>query len=223
MGTIGNRLECALELLNEYGKGTHFADIGSDHAFLAIQAVKRGIAEQATASDINQMPLDKGRENARTQGVSIDFVLSDGFDALEEKGITSAAVCGMGGELISRMILRSDTAKKSVLILQPMSAQEELRKTLWDNGFEIIAERFVIESGKVYVLICTKYSGKNTEYSYTDIFLGKTRPSTYEFAKYCEKVCSGASKRRFGNIARGEDTSDIDELISICQAQTTSL
>ncbi len=222
MGSIGNRLEAALELLNEYGRGTNFADIGSDHAFLAIEAVKRKIAASATASDINVMPLEKGRENAESQGVDIDFILSDGFDRLEERGITAAAVCGMGGELISKMVLRSETAKGALLILQPMSAQEELRKTLWDNGYSILTERFVIESGKVYVLIASKYTGEATEYTFTDIFLGKTRPNTHEFARYCEKVCAGALKRRLGIIARGESTDDIDGLISLCQAQITS-
>ncbi len=222
MGSIGNRLEAALELLNEYGRGTNFADIGSDHAFLAIEAVKRSIAARATASDINRMPLEKGRENAESQGVGIDFILSDGFDKLEGRGITSAAVCGMGGELISKMILRSETAKSALLILQPMSAQEELRKTLWDNGYSILTERFVIESGKVYVLIVSKRTGEAAEYTFTDTFLGKIRPNTHEFAKYCEKVCAGALKRRLGIIARGEDTADIDGLISVCQAQITS-
>ncbi len=222
MSNIGNRLECALELLNEYGKGTYFADIGSDHAFLAIEAVKRGIAIHATASDINKMPLEKGRENAQSQGIDIDFILSDGFDSLEDRAITSAAVCGMGGELISKMLLRSETAKKAFLVLQPMSAQEELRKTLWENGFTILTERFVTESGKVYVLIAAQYSGSSTEYTYSDLFLGKIRPKTAQFAQYCEKIRSGALKRRLGITARGEDSTDIDRLISECQAQIAS-
>ena len=223
MSSIGNRLETALDLLNEYGRSTSFADIGSDHAFLAIEAVKRGIVSSATASDINRMPLEKGRENALSQGVDIDFILSDGFDSLEGLGITSAAVCGMGGELITKMILRSTTAKGALLILQPMSAQEELRKALWDNGYEILTERFVGECGKFYVLMAVKFTGKPTEYGFSDTFLGKIRPNTHSFAKYCEKVCAGALKRRLGIIARGESTDDIDGLISFCQAQITSL
>lgn len=222
MSSLGSRLEAALELISFCENNRLFADIGSDHAFLAIEAKKRGKAENAVASDINPLPLQKGRENAENQGVDIEFILSDGFDALEGKGITSAAVCGMGGELIAKMILRSESAKNAVLVLQPMSAQEELRKALWENGFRIHSERFVTESGKPYVLMLACYNGENTEYSYTDLYLGKERPKTPEFARYCEKVRSGAEKRRLGIIARGEDTSDIDRLIKESQTQTTN-
>lgn len=222
MSNIGNRLECALELLQEYGQGSCFADIGSDHAFLAIEAIKRGIAKRAIASDINKMPLEKGRENALSQGIDIDFILSDGFDSLEGYKIDSAAVCGMGGELISKMLLRSDVAKNALLVLQPMTAQEELRKTLWDNGFEILTERFVVESKKAYVLLAVKHTGASTDYTSTDVFLGKIRPNTSQFTQYCEKICSSALKRRLGIIARAEDSSDIDRLIKECQAQITS-
>lgn len=223
MGLLGSRLEAALELLNKADDKTLFADVGSDHAFLAIEAIKRGIAKSAIASDINEMPLAKGRENAEAQGVGAEFILSDGFDALEGRGITAAAICGMGGELIAKMILRSPDAHRCTLILQPMSAQEELRKALWDNGFSIYDERFVTDSGKPYVLMRAKHSGERVEYSYTDLYLGKERPTTPEFAQYCKKVWAGAEKRRLGIIARGESTEDIDRLIKECQTQTTSL
>ena len=222
MGSLGSRLETALGLLKKAEDTSLFADIGSDHAFFAIEAIKRGIAKNAIASDINEMPLEKGRENASSQQVEIDFVLSDGFDSLEEKNITAAAICGMGGELIARMILRSETAHRCTLILQPMSAQEELRKALWENGFEINEECFVIDSGKPYVLILAKFINTNSEYSYTDLYLGKERPKTHEFTEYCKRVLSGAEKRRLGIIARNESTAETDRLIKECQTQITN-
>lgn len=222
MNNLGARLETALRLLKQCNDTSVFADIGSDHAFFAIEAVKRGICKRAIASDINKLPLEKGRENAKTQGIEMDFVLSDGFDNLENKGLTCAAICGMGGELIAKMILRSDIAKICNMILQPMSAQEELRKALWDNGFEIKTEEFVFESNKPYTIMLAEYTGKLTEYDYIDIFLGKERKACFAFEKYCEKIKNAAEKRRLGNIARGESTSDIDKLIEICQAHITS-
>lgn len=222
MSFLGNRLNTVLDLLKKCDN-TLFADIGSDHAFLAIEAIKNGIAVNAVASDINVMPLEKGRENARNAGFDIEFILSDGFDSLENKGVTSAAICGMGGELIAKMILRSEAAHKCSLILQPMSAQEELRKALWENGFEIKAEEFVTESGKPYVIMLAEYTGIDTEYDYCDLFLGKMRPRAQQFAKYCEKVLSGAEKRRLGIIARNESSEDIDKLIKLCQAQTVNI
>ncbi len=222
MSSLGSRLETALELLKNADDTSLFADIGSDHAFLAIEAIKRGIAKKAIASDINKMPLEKGKENAISQGVEIDFILSDGFDALEDRDVTVAAICGMGGELIAKMICRSKTAHNCTIILQPMSAQEELRRVLWDNGFSIFDERFVIDGGKPYVLLLAKYTAVNSEFDYSDLYLGKQRPNTHEFTEYCKKVMSGAEKRRLGIVARGESTAEIDRLIEECQTQITS-
>ncbi len=222
MNNLGARLEAAIDLLKRCENKEVFADIGSDHAFFAIEAKKRGICESAIASDINKLPLEKGRENAEAQGIDIEFILSDGFDNLENKGLTCAAVCGMGGELISKMVLRSNTTKSCNLILQPMSAQEELRNTLWDNGFEILDEIFVVENRKPYTIIFTKYTGNNTKYSYCDSFLGQYPKESQAFSEYCRKIKNAAEKRRLGIVARGESTQDIDKLIEACQAHITN-
>ena len=220
MTIIGKRLETAISLLKKCRNNEIFADIGSDHAHFAIEASKRGIARSVIASDINKMPLEKGRENAISQNVDMKFIISDGFDSIENEGITSAAICGMGGELIASIVLRSQTAKKCDLILQPMSAAEELRKALWDNGFEITDEIFVVENKKPYTVMRAVYTGINTEYTYIDLYLGKKREKTEAFVYYCEKVLNSAKKRRLGIIAKSEPTDEIDSLISECQMQT---
>ncbi len=222
MSSLGIRLETALELLADCENNILFADIGSDHAFLAIEALKRGIAKNAIASDINELPLLKGKENASEQGIYPEFILSDGFDAFDGRKITSAAICGMGGELIAKIILRSASARNAMLVLQPMSAQEELRKALWDNGFEIESETFVVESSKPYTVLSARFVAKNTEYDILDLFLGKERIPSCEFSKYCEKILVSAKKRRLGIVARNEDPSEIDLLIEECQAQMTN-
>ena len=222
MKNIGIRLEAALEILKNESPKKLFADIGSDHAFLAIEAKKRGYADKVIASDINPLPLEKGRINASLQNIESDFILSDGFGSIDELGIDAAAVCGMGGELIADIIARSKTAKECLLILQPMSAQEVLRAYLWENGFDITKEVFVCENKKPYTVMSVKYTGVNTEFSYSDTYLGKERPRTEEFSRYAEKVMLRASKRRKGELATGKDTSDTDLLISECQMHLTS-
>lgn len=222
MSLIGNRLEAVISLISECENNTLFADIGSDHAFLALEIIKRGIASQAIAADINEMPLLKGKANADSQGIDIEFILSDGLDAFDERGIDSCAVCGMGGELIAKIILRSKTARNALLVLQPMSAQEELRRSLWDNGFDIIKEIFTVESGKAYTVMQVRYDGTARSYSYTDLYLGKERSKSPEFSKYCQKVLLSAEKRRLGAAIKNESTEDIDALIAYCQTQTTS-
>ena len=223
MSLIGSRLSAVTRLLSDVKDNTLFADIGSDHAFLAIEVLKKGLAESAIASDINEQPLLKGTENAARSGVKIDFYLSDGFDAIDSLPITSAAICGMGGELIAKVLVRSRVEHEATLIVQPMSAQEDLRKYLWDNGFVIEKEIFTLEANKSYTVMKLRFSGERTEYSYIDLFLGKEREQTREFSLYCEKILTAAKKRRLGVVARNEDTAEIDGLIDFCQTQTTTL
>lgn len=222
MSNLGFRLEAALTILSKTENNRLFADIGSDHAFLAIEALRRGVAERVIAADINPLPLEKGRQNAMAHGVEMDFILSDGFDGLEEFNLTSAAVCGMGGELIAKMLDRSTIAKKCSLVLQPMSAQEDLRKFLWDNGFNIIGESFVFENGKAYTLMNVKFDGIKRSYTYNQLYLGKGTSSSPEFAEYCKKVKAAAEKRRLGLVAKGQSTEDIDGLIDYCHLQITN-
>ena len=219
MSNLGFRLEAAIDILKRTEDNSLFADIGSDHAFLAIEILKRGIAKKVIAADINALPLEKGRMNAESQGIDMDFILSDGFDNLEDLPITSAAVCGMGGELIAGMLLRSHIAKKCRLVLQPMSAQEELRKTLWDSGFNIIGEHFVVESGKPYTVMDVLYDGIPREYTYNQLYLGKEMKPSPEFAQYCKKIKAAAEKRRLGLVAKSLPTEEIDGLIDFCHLQ----
>ncbi len=218
MSLLGSRLEEALSLLGKTENNETFADIGSDHAFLAIEVLKRGIAKKVIAADINKLPLEKGRQNADLNGVEMDFILSDGFDKLEEFNLSSAAVCGMGGELIAKILLRSNIAKKCDLVLQPMSAQEDLRKALWDNGFNIISESFVVECGKPYTLMRVAFDGIKRDYSYNQLFLGKDTTDSPAFSEYCKKIKAAAEKRRLGLIATGQATDDIDGLIDCCHS-----
>ncbi|MBR6562916.1 MAG: SAM-dependent methyltransferase [Clostridia bacterium] len=220
--SIGNRLSAVIEILDSIGKSALFADVGSDHAYLAIEVMKRSLADAAIASDINELPLMKGRENAELQGVDLEFILSDGFDAFDGRDVTAAAICGMGGELIARIIERSGIARRAELILQPMSHQEHLREYLWSNGFEILREIFVTEADKHYTVMHARYLGTNSDYSYLDLYLGKERAKSDAFCAYCKKICESALKRRLGIVARGGDTEDIDGLIEFCQTQTTS-
>lgn len=222
MSALGFRLEEALSILRKTEKNKIFADIGSDHAFLAIEVLKRGIAEKAIAADINILPLEKGRQNAKVNGIEMDFILSDGFDNLEEINLTSAAVCGMGGELIAKMLLRSKVAKNCDLVLQPMSAQEDLRKALWDNGFNIISESFVIDCGKPYTLMRVRFDGIKRDYTYNQMFLGKEMKDSPEFSEYCKKIKAAAEKRRLGLIATGQSTDHIDGLIDCCHSHIIS-
>ena len=213
MRSLGNRLQTVAEMLRTYAPFRCLADVGSDHAYLAVYVMKEGIASLSVSSDINEGPLTRGRATAEKYGVKPDFVLSDGFDKLGDYDFDGACICGMGGELIADILRRFGPHPKCRLFLQPMTAQDDLRRFLWENGYEISEERFTREREKPYGVICAVYTGKNTAYTYDDLFLGQFRPDTEDFRAYKAKVRAQAKKRRDGLSATGGNTENEDRLL----------
>ena len=128
---LNARLLSAAEMVRQ---DAIFADVGTDHAYLPLFLLEEGRIKRAFCSDINKGPLDSARRTAAERGLEdkITFVLADGATALRDKNITDYAICGMGGELIAKIIEDSphlyDTDVH--LIIQPMSRQAILRKFL---------------------------------------------------------------------------------------------
>lgn len=213
MKSLGNRLELVSALIHTHGPFACLADIGSDHALVAIRALQNKDAARCVASDIHAGPLERGKETAARYGATPDFVLSDGFDALGDYTFDCACICGMGGELIADILTRYGAHPDCTLLLQPMTAQDDLRAFLWQNGYDITAEHYVCERNKPYAVLCVRYTGVKTAYTYPDLFLGKERPDTDDYRAYKAKVHTQAQKRRNGLLAQGLDTSCEDELI----------
>ena len=68
------------------------------------------------------------------------------------------AICGMGGELIARILDANLPAARNAhcIIMQPMRGVEELRQLLRKNEFRIIDERLVLDAGRIYQIIGAK-------------------------------------------------------------------
>ena len=207
------RLEAAAGLVKS---GDVLCDVGSDHAYLPLILIKNGVIEKAVACDVNAGPLERGRQHAAKQGVSsIEFVLSDGLGSVETP-FDVAAICGMGGELIIRIIREGGEKAKKRLILQPMTGIEKVRAFLWQSGFAITDEVFPVEDSKAYCVIGAEFSGAVTGFSYADTYLGKIRPADDGFAAWAGKISASAKKRLRG--ARDESAEkDILTLISECE------
>ena len=158
--TLDGRLSSAAKFVRW---GARFADIGTDHAYLPVFLLLGGRIERAVCSDVNRGPLDNARATAREAGVydKIDFLLTDGAAELSELGITDMAICGMGGELIAKIIEGAPFVKKAGvrLILQPMTRQEHLRAYLYNSGFSVTFEDYAADSGKFYSIIVAEYTG----------------------------------------------------------------
>ena len=148
------------------GRCALFADIGSDHAKLALYLLETGAAARAVCADIHAAPLARGQQAAARAGLAhrAAFVLSDGLDALPERPDV-AAVCGMGGELIADIVARAlrrfSGGPPVRFVLQPMTAGSELRRYLWESGFTIADERYAVAAGKPYVILTAVYGASS--------------------------------------------------------------
>lgn len=158
-------------------KGTRFADIGTDHAYLPVYLIKNGILDRAIAADLRKGPLENARETAQIYSLTekIQLRLSDGLDNFTVGEVNEIAIAGMGGLLIAQFVERTEWLKNSDihLILQPMTHAEELRKSLFDNSFQIDKEVAVQDKDKLYIIISAYYCGENIDYSDFDLIVGK--------------------------------------------------
>ncbi len=133
--------------------GSRLADVGTDHGYLPVYLLQKGRINTAIASDIGAEPLQHARQTAEEYGVEgIDFRLCPGLDAIAPEEVDTILIAGMGGETI-QMILEnaSWTAQRThLLLLQPMTKVELLRKWIADNHYCFTGERLVFDKGHLY-------------------------------------------------------------------------
>lgn len=145
MINVSKRIEGIVSLI-EYDT---LVDIGSDHGFIPIYAVYSDKAKFAVASDLNEAPLKSSENNILKYGMSenIKTILSDGLKNIEEDYET-LTICGMGGLLVIDILKYDEdkTKKFSQLILQPQKDYAEVRKTVYELGFYIKNETYLIDN-----------------------------------------------------------------------------
>ncbi|WP_432664610.1 class I SAM-dependent methyltransferase [Wukongibacter baidiensis] len=141
--------------------GGTIADIGTDHAYLPVYLIENKIVERAIAADINVGPLKNAERTIKSYSYDkhIETRLGSGLTPLKANEVDTVIIAGMGGLLIRDILKESIDVVRTVktLILQPMVAQDELRKWLCENGFKIDNERLAKEGNKLYeILVVTK-------------------------------------------------------------------
>ena len=131
-------------------------------------------------------------------------------------GITDIAICGMGGELIAKIIDAAEFTKdKSIrLILQPMTKAEVLRGFLISNGFTIVGETLAKED-KVYQIICAEYTADVYEPTQRELFFGKinAQKGTAEFFRLLSYARGVYEQRIKGKIKADADCSFEQQMI----------
>ena len=172
-------------------KGARVCDIGTDHARLPIYLIEQKTAERVIATDIRPLPLENAKRNVALSGVTgIELRLCDGLSAVKKSETDTVIIAGMGGEVISGIISRAELLREQpypLLILQPTTSPEALRKYLYESGFEILTETALKENGKLYSVMTACFTGEAKEMPEYFYFAGKTDPKTEDGYLYIKK------------------------------------
>ncbi|MDQ7986651.1 tRNA (adenine(22)-N(1))-methyltransferase TrmK [Pseudomonas sp. G34] len=156
--------------------GARLADIGTDHGYLLVALMKRGLISAAVAGEVALTPLRAVERSVRENGLGerIAVRLADGLAAIEPGDrITAISFCGMGGETIRDILVR-DKARlggNQRLILQPNGGEQPLRRWLMDNGYRICHEELLQENRFFYEIIVAE-PGEPTRYSERELYFG---------------------------------------------------
>ncbi len=156
--------------------GSSVADIGTDHAFLPIALVQKGIASKVIACDIAEGPLAVAKRNVeKSQTNNIELRLSNGLQKVKAEEVDVITITGMGGDLISRIIEAAPWVKSSKkrLVLGAMTSADSLRDYLYKEGFNILSESAVSDGGRIYSVITASYDGVVRKCSEAERLIGK--------------------------------------------------
>lgn len=139
-------------------QGAKLLDVGSDHAYLPIYLLEKGLISSAIAGEVVKGPYESAVANVSASGFSdqIEVRLANGLAAFDPSDqVTTITICGMGGRLIADIL---DAGKEKLagvqrLILQANNREDDLRLWLMENGFQIVAEAIMTENGKYYEIM----------------------------------------------------------------------
>ena len=212
---LDSRLMAIADLVR---KDKVFADIGTDHAYLPVYLVEKGIINRGIAADLRVGPLENAKEAVVSYGYSdqIELRLSDGLDNFTENEVEEIAVAGMGGLLIASFIERTQWLKNENihLILQPMTQVEELRKTLFDNGFVIDREVVAKDGDKLYIILSVYFYEGQTAYTELDLIVGKLPYNDDVLSKeYLNKIYDKYNKKLVALKKAEKECSDLEKLV----------
>lgn len=195
---LDSRLSLVASLVRN---GSKVADIGTDHAYIPVYLLQKGVSPSAVAADLRKMPLENAKKTIARFELSskIQTVLSNGLDKIDKNSCNDIIIAGMGGLLILEILSRTSWVfnEKYRLVLQPMSHSEDVRRFLFENGFEIKEEKCCLDGKHCYCVIAAEYTGRKTKHTPAEIYVGTLAKEKDEAAHiYLKSTLSRLEKRR---------------------------
>lgn len=135
------------------------ADIGSDHAQLALYMLQNEMVPAMIVSDIHAGPFNRACQaaNASIFRDRIDVRRGDGLQILKKGEADTVIIAGMGGDTIVHILAYDLDKSRSFgrFVLQPMSRPQMVRKFLAAQGWPLLEEKVIGENGRLFIIIKT--------------------------------------------------------------------
>lgn len=191
---LSKRLSLIARFVNE---GSSVCDVGTDHGYLPAFLYLLGKCKSVIATDINEKPLTSARANLeRLSADGVRLILCDGLEKVTRDDADTVIIAGMGGEVISGIIDRAPFLRDNTvtLILQPTTAAKELRLFLSQNGFAVEKETALSENGKIYSVMCVRFTDTPYNIDAVRAVIGILKPDSDDSKIYIEKQYRIAKK-----------------------------
>lgn len=148
---------------------TYFADIGSDHGYLACYICQNDDQSRAIASEVREGPFLRTKETVDYYHLSdrIEVRLGDGLTVLNENDpVTEIVIAGMGGSLITHILEagKSNIQRVKKIIVQPNNHAVKLRKFFLENHYTLKHETILEENSKIYEILVAEKTTDSQPY-----------------------------------------------------------
>lgn len=167
---LDERLQAAADLFSACDLG---ADIGADHGRLSCHLLHTNKCREMIVSDISADSLQKARNLLSLHQLDnrVQFRVADGLEALNENTAACAAICGMGGALISKILLAGcDSLHEAALVICSHTDIPLVRQSLCRIGYHLAEERIVRAKGRFYIVLRAEKG--EVAYSEKELYLG---------------------------------------------------
>ncbi|WP_404453036.1 tRNA (adenine(22)-N(1))-methyltransferase TrmK [Virgibacillus necropolis] len=152
--SISNRLQRIAAYLP---RKPHFADIGSDHAYLPCYVCLIDDKAKAIAGEVVEGPFLSAKSTVKANQLesAIDVRLGDGLAVVHHDEVKQVVIAGMGGPLIKSILENGIDKLGNVerIIAQPNVDAKAVRKWLHNHGYEIVKEEIIEENGHFYEIV----------------------------------------------------------------------
>jgi len=148
-------------------KGSKPVDVGTDHCYLPVFLIEKGICRRVIATELNKGPYTRALQMIKRKKLSgcIDLRLGYGLEPIAPGEVDTVIISGMGGNTILEILKRSPLVAEKVktFILQPMNAVSKVREYLVKSGFKICDEMLVYEGKRFYEIIKCEHGNHEIE------------------------------------------------------------